>query len=144
MAWQDRFSRPSIHHLREDLHGPARQAFDSLVSGLRGVSDLSEACAWHGECWRWTVEFRIAGSMEPLAVIIPCPADLQLAMPLTHEFVRSLPLKRLKRSIRDGLELAQEPFDTHWGVWSIDSAGLIDDLLDLVEMKQQHLARRAV
>ena len=144
MAWQDRFTRPSVEELRNDLHGPRRQAFDALIDGFRELGQLTEFRIWHGDCWRWTVEFRAAGSIEPLAAIIPCPTDLQLAMPLSREFARSLPLNRLKRSVRDGLELAQEPFDSHWCVWSIDSAGLVDDLLDLVELKQQHLVRRAV
>jgi hypothetical protein len=149
-AWQDRFKVPTIEALREALPPAATRAFDNVLSAMRELDNLTEHLAWHGECWRWTIEFRAAATrrnaanLEPLAVIVPNPADLQLAVPLSREFVRSLPIKRMKRAVRDGLELAQEPFDSHWGVWSITSRSLIDDLQDLVELKLRHLARKAV
>jgi len=44
---------------------------------------------------------------------------------------------------RDGLELAQDPFDTRWGVWSIQAEGLLHDVVDLIERKLRHLNRQA-
>jgi hypothetical protein len=99
--------------------------------------------AWYGDCWRWSIEFRTRLSKDPLAVLIPCPQDLQLALPLDREFTSSLPIKRMKRAVRDGLELAQEPFDTRWGVWSLAGSSLLDDLQDLIELKLTHLRKRA-
>ena len=74
---------------------------------------------------------------------MPAPTDVQLALPLDRDFTRSLPLQRMKRAVRDGLDLVQEPYESRWGVWSITSAALIDELQDLVEMKLAHLAKRA-
>jgi hypothetical protein len=144
LPWHDRFCTPTVDQLREALPPPRRHAFDLLRASLLELHGVKEHCAWHGECWRWTIEYRVSRSMEPLAVIVPSPDDLQLAVPLSREFTQALPMKRLKRPVRDGLELAQEPFDTRWGVWSISSKSLIDDLQDLVELKLQHLARRAM
>ena len=58
-------------------------------------------------------------------------------------FARSLPTRRMKRTLRDGLELAQDPFDTRWGVWSIQAEGLLHDVVDLIERKLRHLNRQA-
>ena len=44
--------------------------------------------------------------------------------------------------VRDGLELAQEPFDTRWSLWSLAGVSLLDDLQDLIELKLKHLAKR--
>lgn len=142
-AWEDRFNRPTIERLRTCLGAAAAKLFDRVRRDLLSLEGVTEGFAWHGDCWRWTIEFRTKHSDEPLAVIVPSPHDLQLAVPLDPEFVGSLPQRRMKRSVRDGLGLAQEPFDTRWGVWSIQSGGLLEDLVDLVEQKLQHLSRRA-
>lgn len=142
-AWEDRFNRPAIDRLRASLGAAAKKLFDKLRNDLLSLEGVSESFAWHGDCWRWTIEFRTKHSDEPLAVVVPSPADLQLAVPMDREFVESLPQRRMKRSVRDGIGLAQEPFDTRWGVWSIQSVSLREDLVDLVELKLRHLARRA-
>ncbi len=141
-AWEDRFNRPTVERLKESLPAAATRLFDRLLRDVRALEGVTESFAWHGDCWRWTIEFHVEHSNEPLAVLVPAPSDLQLAVPLDREFVRSLPQRRMKRSVRDGIDLAQEPFDTRWGVWSIQSAGLVEDLVDLVELKLSHLARR--
>ena len=143
IAWTDRFNAPTAAQLREGLAAPARHLFDNLRSRLSELDGVSESMVWHGECWRWTLEYRTRHSDQPLAIVVPCPTDLQLVMPLTAEFTKSLPMQRLKRAVRDGLELAKEPFDNRWGVWSIVGNGLLDDLQDLVELKLGHLAKRA-
>jgi hypothetical protein len=62
---------------------------------------------------------------------------------MDEEFTRGLPIQRLKRAVRDGLDLAQEPYNSRWGVWSITSTSLIEDLQDLIEMKLKHLMKAA-
>ncbi len=107
------------------------------------MEGATEGFTWHGACWRWTIEYHTEHSDEPLALLVPSPIDLQLAVPLEREFVRSLPQRRMTRSIRDGIGLAQDPFDTRWGVWSIQSGSMLDDLADLIELKLRHQGRRA-
>jgi hypothetical protein len=89
------------------------------------------------------VAYRTRLSEDPLAVLIPAPGNLQVAIPLDREFARSLPTQRMTRALREGLELAQDPFDTRWGVWHIQAAAIVDDVLDLVELKLRHLGLRA-
>jgi len=132
-----------VQQLRAPLPAAAAKLFDRLRRDVRSLEGVTESFGWHGDCWRWTIEFKTEYSDEPLAVIVPAPSDLQLAMPLDREFIRSLPQQCMKRSVRDGIGLAQAPFDTRWGVWSVQSASLLDDLVDLIELKLRHLARRA-
>ena len=142
-AWADRFQKPTVRQLREELPAAARHLLDPVRKHLLELDNVREDLAWYGDCWHWCMEYRTRLSRDPLAVIIPCPSDLQLALPLDREFTNSLPIKRMKRAIRDGLELAQEPFDTRWGVWSLAGTSLLDDLQDLIELKLNHLAKRA-
>ena len=142
IAWEDRFNRPTVTQLKAGLDKPAGKLFEHLRRHFLELDGVSEGFAWHGDCWRWTVEYRTKHSDDPLAVLVPSPADFQLAVPLDPDFIQSLPMRRMKRALRDGVGLAQEPFDTHWGVWSINAESLIDDLIDLVESKLGHEAKR--
>ena len=142
-AWEDRFNRPTVERLMEPLGAAASKLMARLRRDLLSLDGVTETFAWHGDCWRWTIEFYTKHSDDPLAVLVPSPLDLQLAVPMDRKFVNSLPQRRMKRSIREGIGLAQDPFDTRWGVWSVQSGGLREDLVDLVEMKLHHLARQA-
>ncbi len=142
-AWEDRFNRPTIETLRASLSSAAARLLTQLRRHLLALDGVTEGFSWHGDCWRWTIEYYTDHSDEPLALLVPSPTDLQLAMPLEREFVRSLSMRRMKRSVREGIGLAQDPFDTRWGVWSIQTEGLLEDLTDLVEHKLRDQARRA-
>ena len=141
-AWKDRFNRPTLQQLRSELPGDQRSYLDAARERLLDLDGVQEVAAWYGESWHWTIEYRVDQSEDPLAVLIPSPTDLQLAVPMDLEFIRSLPIRRMKRAVRDGIDLAQEPFDTRWGVWSIQSPGLLEDVVDLVEQMLQHRAQR--
>ncbi len=142
-AWENRFNRPTLRMLKQGLDPFSAKLFDSLHDQLSTMDGVSVGFAWHGECWRWTVEYRTGHSDDPLAVIVPSPENLQLAVPLDRDFACSISTRRMTRALKDGLGLAQEPFDTRWGVWPIPAAGLLEDVLDLVEMKLRHLAKQA-
>ena len=118
-----------------------RSLFDRTRKRLLELEGVEEAFNWYGDSWKWTIEYRTSLSDEPLVVLVPSPADLQLAVPMDAEFTRSLPVKRMKRAVRDGLELAQEPFDTHWGVWSVQAMSMLEELQDLIERKLRHLGK---
>lgn len=150
LAWADRFQKPSVTQLRESLPAPAQRLFDEIRKHVTELEFVREELVWRGDCWKWTIEFHTRGTKpphDPLAALVPCPGDLQIALPIDTDFSSSLPVKRMKRAVRDGLELAQEPFDTRWSVWSLggSAAGgsLLEDLQDLIELKFKHLAKRA-
>ena len=141
-AWEDRFNRPRPEALRAGLAGTSSKLFNRLRRYLLELEGTSEDLAWHGDCWRWTIEYRTKSSEEPLAVLIPSPEDLQIAVPLEPDLARSLAGRRMKRAVRDGVDLAAEPFDTNWAVWSVQSEGLVDDVVDLIELKLRHQAKQ--
>ncbi|MHC5026844.1 MAG: hypothetical protein ACYTGR_08820 [Planctomycetota bacterium] len=143
LAWEDRFNQPTYKQLREHLDATSKSSMDRIRRGLLELDGVTESLTWYGDSWKWTVEFRTKHSEEPLAVIVPAPEDLQVAVPLDRTFAEGLPVRRMKRAIRDGLELAQDPFDTRWGVWSVPTVGLIGDLHELVEAKLRDLTKAA-
>ena len=141
-AWEDRFNRPTMDGLRGNLTGEEAKLFNAIHKQVSSLEGVVTSFVWRGVSWRWTIEFRTRLSDEPLAVLIPAPENVQLAVPFDRKLARSISTRRMKRAVRDGLELAQDPFDTHWGVWCLQS-GLIEEVVDLVEMKRRHLAKQA-
>ncbi len=138
LPWQDRFNEPSPKVLRSGLSADTAGYFDRARSNLLDMDGVQEAVAWYGQCWCWAIEYRTNGSDDPLALLIPSPCDLQFAMPLDKQFITTLPVARMKRAVRDGLELAQEPFDTNWGIWSLQQGNLLEDMEDLARRKLKH------
>jgi len=139
LPWRDEFNQPTPKQLRSALPTGTVELFDCAQRTLRNLAGVHEDVAWYGPSWCWALEYRTEQQGEPLAILIPSPDDLQLAMPLDRPFIESLPMSRMRRSVRDGLDLAQEPFDTNWGVWSIGHPTILDDLGDLLRRRMTHL-----
>lgn len=142
--WGDRFNRPTVDQLRKQFKRDHQRILDRMRKRLLELDGGVEAVEWMGEAWKWSLVYRTNLSDEPLAVLIPSTYDLQLAVPLDPELAETLAGRKLKRTVREGLDLAREPFNTNWGVWSLNPPHLIDDLQDLVARKLAHLSAKAV
>jgi len=141
LAWNDRFNCPTVAALRAGMKSAARSLFDKLHKHLGEYERLNETVAWYGDSWRWVVEYRVSREPEPFAVIVPSPEELQLGVPTSPKFAEKIASRRFKRAVRDGLDLASEPFDTRWAVWPVGSASMLVELLHLLDDKQSFLVR---
>ncbi|MCH2133566.1 MAG: hypothetical protein MK116_07435 [Phycisphaerales bacterium] len=143
VIWTDEFNVPTPEALRSELVPESCEVFDELRKMLNGYSGMEERCRWYGDCWHWTLSYLLdeqafmepSEEWEPMALIIPAPEDVQLAMSIDPEFVASINTRRLKRGVREGLELGCKPFTTRWAVWSIPTPGLMTELAGLVKQK---------
>jgi hypothetical protein len=131
-AWNDRFRSPSVSELRAALKRDAAGLFERACRGLRELQDAAEAVVWNGECWKWTVAFEGTGDNQPTVVIIPNPSDLQVAARLSPERVRAARRLAVRRAVREGLDLAADPFDSEWCVWSVSARGVLDEIVTLL------------
>ena len=138
IPWLDEFNTPSTDALREIMVPDTALVFDQLYSYLSGCDDLEEDLAWYGDGWHWTITWTGPWQKEPLVLVIPAPEDLLVAMPMAPGFYENLPVRRLKRFIRDGLDIGRSPYDTRWGVWPIPSANLVKDIRHLVEQRLKY------
>ncbi|MDP7070017.1 MAG: hypothetical protein QF561_01560 [Phycisphaerales bacterium] len=141
--WQDEFSVPSISDLRMDLPVPAAELFDVARDFLNAREGILESLRWYGDCWFWAVTYFLEGEDtaedEPVAIIVPAPDNLQIAAPLDQEFVSQLNTRRMKRAIRDGLELASEPYSTKWAVWPVTAKNMLDEVTALLTQRMNWL-----
>lgn len=135
--WTNEFSTPTVDSLRGDIEQPTQALFDQARTMFMDLEEIEEGFCWYGECWHWAITFSLADHEDdtPLGIIIPSPEDLQVAMPMDQEFHASVPTKRMKRMIKDGFELAADPFHTSWAVWSISTTSMLTDIGQLAKQK---------
>ena len=136
--WTNEYNTPSIESLRKLVINDAKKSFDKSMSKIVGLENVTTDVKWYGECWYWTVAFMSDFLEEPLAILVPAEENLQIAAPLTHDFIEQLSTRRLKRFVRDGLELALPPHRTNWAVWSIPTPAAFEDVLPVIKSKQKY------
>lgn len=138
-SWKDEFNIPSVADLRGDLPAIAADLFDASRAGMLEFDALIEQPKWFGDCWFWTLAYFLQGEAtkedKPLALIIPATEDLQIAAPLDEEFLGSLNTRRMKRAVRDGLELSTPPYSTRWAIWSIPAPNMLEDVMQIVKQR---------
>ena len=144
LPWSDRFNMPAIETLRDGMPANTTDYFDHARTTLLELSHNKERIVWNGSAWRWTIAFggsvrrsssRRRPSRPPIAVMIPNPDDFQIAVPVQNDFLESVWNRRMKRTFRDGLELAAAPYDTEMGIWSINAKSLLEEVLKLIREK---------
>ena len=136
-VWMDEFTTPTVDSLRGEIPSTHRPLFDQAKSIFMDLDEIEQGFAWYGDCWHWVITFALADHDDelPLGIIIPSPEDLQVAIPMDRDFHESIPTKRMKRMIKDGFELAADPFHTSWGVWSIATGSMLTDIGQLAKQK---------
>lgn len=136
-AWSDKFRQPSEDELRTGLSKPLQQVFDDARQRLNEIESGNESVVWQGVPWRWTFVYTAegAGEARALAYVIPDPARLQICVPLTNEIVERLPLKRMKKSIRDGVVFARHVAGVSWPTWDIPTKTALDEVFELIARK---------
>ena len=137
LVWTDEHNAPTVETLRAALEPTDAPLFDQARALFMGLEEIEESFRWFGDCWHWVIQYRLADHHEdePLGIIIPSPEDLQIGMPMSTEFHETIATKRMKRMIKDGFELATNPYHTSWGVWSIATTGMITDIGQLAKQK---------
>ncbi len=140
--WTDEFNQPSIDQLRTLALQDTKKAFDKTITKVLALDNVETEVVWYGECWFWAVTFKSDFMDDPLAIMITAEENLQIATPLTHEFIDQLSTRRLKRFVRDGLELAMPPHKTNWAVWSIPTPNAVEDVFPVIKSKQKFYASK--
>jgi hypothetical protein len=136
-AWSDKFRMPAADELRTGLPKPLQQVFDDARQRLDQLSHVCEYLVWQGVPWRWTFVYLGPQAAEPrtMAYIIPDPSRLQICVPLAHEHVEMISLKRMKKSVRDGVIFARQVNGVWWPTWDVPTVAALDEVFELISRK---------
>lgn len=138
--WKNRFQTPDFDGLRAHYAKHLGDLFHSARERLHALSGMSERIEWLGTAWRWTYVYsHESAPARAWAYLIPNPEKPMLAAPMSIEFVRSLPMRRLKRYVRDGLCSAKRTGEILWPTWDVTGKSNLDDVMDLLGRAHKRL-----
>ena len=137
-AWSDKFRQPTLDDLQSGLPKPLQPIFDDARERLGELDSVSEALVWQGVPWRWTMVYTVAGNdVRGIVYLIPDPQRLQICVPLEHDQIEQVGLKRMKKSIRDGVVFARNVAGVWWPTWDVASKTALDEVFDLIARKHR-------
>ena len=137
-SWNDRFSRPGESDLLSGLNRDDRRLIERVITKCEGIGANARCVLWQGIPWRWTIQLSL-GNGKTLLFVIPEPGRPQLAVPLDAADLDRLPMRRLSKSIRDGILNARTVESTLWPEWELTSNTQVDELMTLIRVRVQGL-----
>lgn len=136
VAWEDRFTAPTADELLANFGKQQSQLIEIAREGLLGCEGVTERVMWLGIPWRWTLAYGVEGSGDrPWAYLVPQPGKPLVALPMTTEMVKSLPIRRLPKFIRDVIAFSPRVAGVHWMQWELTGRGMVEELLGLARRK---------
>jgi hypothetical protein len=62
LAWDDRWSQPSLEQLLHPLKVQPRRLFDQILGKVTGLSNVDRSIIWYGPSWKWTIYYTLPAS----------------------------------------------------------------------------------
>lgn len=139
-AWDDRFARPTEEALLELHPKTVQRLLEQARETLTSYEGSAEKLDWEGLPWRWCWSYSKEGDpTRAMAYLTPEPGRPQLSVPLTVAMIESMPVKRLKKHVRDGLIGARKVSEIRWASWEFSSKTELEDVLDIVKRKNRFI-----
>jgi len=138
IAWEDRFNAPSVEELLAEFGKQQLHLIEDAREGLLAFGGITERVTWLGIPWRWTLAYGVHSSGErPWAYLVPQPGKPVLALPMTSEMVKTLPMRRLPKFIRDVIAFSPRVAGVHWMQWELTGRGMVEELIELARRKRE-------
>lgn len=128
--WEDRFSRPTVAALVQGCPRATSALVESVRERLIGLG-LSESLAWRGLPWRWAMSY--GPPRAESAYLVPRPAGPSLAIRVANERAKELEIRKLARSIREGLGTARLVAGVAWPEWELKAKSQCDELVGFLQ-----------
>lgn len=143
LPWEDQFNTPSMDDLRRHYPKQLGNLLETARSNLLAFEGVREELAWQGVPWRWTLTYSCPDDpTRAWAYLVPDPLRPKIALPLTEEMVEALPMRRLKKFVRDGVVAARRVNTVYWATWEITNRSQLEEILELARRKHQYIMAR--
>ncbi len=140
LPWTDRFSKPDIKQLRAHYDAASTDLFDEARRAVSERNSVEERLAWQGLPWRWTLVFEHPNDpTRAFAYLVPDPNSIKISVPLTTDMIQRLPLRRMKKTIRDGIESGNRIDAVVWACWDVATENQLQEILDIVSTKLAYI-----
>lgn len=143
IPWLDRWTQPNVEQLIGNLKPHQQRNFTKLIHALNQYPQVEHNLIWFGASWKWTIQFKLAGSIgdeaSTICYLVPSVESPVVSIPYTVEFLGDLPIRRLSKFIRDGLKTAKCAVNFHWASWTPGLDNEVMFLIDLFKRKYKFL-----
>ncbi|MCC7191548.1 MAG: hypothetical protein IT444_02095 [Phycisphaeraceae bacterium] len=146
LAWNDRWSQPTLAQLVDPLKSHHRRVFDTLLLQFNELASVNQSIIWYGPAWKWTIHYTLAlkpakgsKSVEPetLAYLVPRVEAPMVCVPLSDAVIEKLPMHRLSKFVRDGVKMAKCAVAIHWACWTPATLSEVGLIMDLVKRRHK-------
>jgi len=138
--WEDKFRQPSLDELLEQYNKQQSTLFENAREHLLAMDSVKELLDWHGLPWRWSLAYSVnAPKLASVAFLVPNPTVPTVGLPMSVTFVQSLPMRKLKKPIREGLTAAKLIGESYWSSWELTSKTQLEEVSDLLKRKYEFL-----
>ncbi len=139
-AWEDRFKQPAADDLSAHYNKQLGALFESARTKLVSYEGVEEEVVWQGLPWRWCLRYRTESDpTDAWTYLVPDPLGPVMSVPLTTEMIESMPMKRLKKHIRDGVTFGKRVGNTVWATWQMTNKPQLDEVVDVAKRKHKFL-----
>ncbi len=151
-AWENRWSEPQTQQLIDGLQSEHCPLIKTLVKQISGYKHVKQSLSWFGVAWKWTIQLNVhrpgGKQLDTLCYIVPNRVAPIVCIPLLRETIDKLPMRRLTKLIRNGIQLADRAVDIYWATWSLTNPADIPPVVDLIKRKhkillESHLPKKA-
>ena len=144
LAWQDRWSEPTLDELLADLTAQQRRSIKKLMAKIADLNPIHQDLVWYGPSWKWTIRFMLDAQppeddSQVLCYIVPSIEQPLACVPLADPVIETLPMRRLSKYIREGIRSAKRAVEISWASWSFQTDSEANLISDLVRRKHQAL-----
>jgi hypothetical protein len=146
LAWNDRWSQPTLAQLVDPLKSHHRRVFDSLLQQFNDLPSVNQSIIWYGPAWKWTIHYTLAlrpakgaKSVEPetLAYLVPRLEAPLVCVPLGDAVIDQLPMARFSKFIREGIKMAKCAVAIHWACWTPGNMSEVGLIMDMVKRRHK-------
>lgn len=144
LPWADRFSKPDLKQLRSHYDKTATELFESARESVAESEAVEVRLAWQGLPWRWTLVYEHPNDpTRAFAYLVPDPQGVKISVPLTTDMIQRLPMRRMKKTIRDGIEMGNRINTVVWACWDVGSENQLDEIMDIIKTKLAFIEENA-
>ncbi len=141
--WEDRWSQPTAEQLLATLKPHHTKLLGLISEHLLSLEGVRSEVIWYGTAWKWTVSFPLTDSrgrqLDTLCHLVPNRELPLVSVPMSVSFIEHLPMKRLKKYVRDGIRGGRFAVAIHWASWTPNNQADVLCLADLFKRKHKFL-----
>jgi hypothetical protein len=147
LAWEDRWSQPTVDQLLDPLNPPHKRVFTQLMEHLESLDRVQKTILWYGDAWKWTLQYNLLDAkghrLDTVAYLVPKADGPLICVPFADDQIERLPMRRLPKIVREGIRAAKCALSTHWATWQPSQASEAVQLTELVKRRHKILVEPA-